>query len=110
MSATAQVTDASAFEEGSLGIQVVLFIFTAGLYGLYWSYTTARQLDAGTDQNVSPILTIIPVINIIGFWQISNAAEAVTDQSGVILFVLFVVFGPISWYLIQSGINDTAAN
>ncbi|MBV0902056.1 hypothetical protein KTS37_09680 [Halomicroarcula salina] len=104
------MTDSSAFENGSLGLQVVLFVVTGTLYGLYWLYKTAKQLDEGTDQNLSPILAVIPIVNIIGIWQISNAAEAVTDQSGVVLFVLFVVFGPISWFLIQSGINDTAAN
>jgi len=110
MSATPQVTDSSAFENGSLGLQIVLFVVTGTLYGLYWLYKTAKQLDEGTDQNLSPILAVIPIVNIIGVWQISNAAEAVTDQSGVVLFVLFVVFGPISWFLIQSGINETAAN
>ncbi|WP_225307817.1 MULTISPECIES: DUF4234 domain-containing protein [unclassified Haloarcula] len=110
MSPSPQVTDETAFEAGSLGLQVVLFVVTGTLYGLYWLYKTAKQLDAGTDQNLTPILAVIPIVNIIGVWQISNAAEAVTDQSGVVLFLLFVVFGPISWFLIQSGINDAAAN
>jgi hypothetical protein len=34
-------------------------------------------------------------------------AEAVTDQSGGLLFVLFL--GPAAWYLIQTGINDAAS-
>lgn len=110
MSASPQVTDATAFEEGSLGIQVVLAIVTGGLYGLYWFYSTAQQLDNGTDQDLIPILGIIPGVNIIAMWQVSNAAEAVTDKSGIVLFVLFLVFGPISWFWIQSGINDVASS
>lgn len=110
MSATPQVTDASAFDQKSLGIQIALVIVTAGLYALYWFYSTAQQLDQGTDQDLMPILGIIPGVNIIAAWQIANAAEAVTDQSGIIMFVLFLVFGPISWYWIQSGMNGAASS
>jgi hypothetical protein len=109
MSGTAQVTDASAFEQKSPGIQVALAIVTLGLYTLYWLYSTAKQLDEGTGESLTPILAIIPVVNLISIWQVSNAAEAVTDQSKIIMFVLFLVFAPISWYWIQSGINEAAA-
>jgi hypothetical protein len=110
MSATPQVTNPSAFSKQSLGIQVVLTIVTLGLYPLYWTYKTAKQLDAGTNQSLMPILGIIPVLNLVAFWQVSSAAEAVTNQSKVIIFILFLVFGPISWYWVQSGINAHAPN
>ena len=108
MSGTAQITDASAFERKSLGIQVALAVVTVGLYTLYWLYSTAKQLDEGTGESLTPILAIIPVVNLISIWQVSNAAEAVTDQSKIIMFVLFLVFAPISWYWIQSGMNEIA--
>jgi hypothetical protein len=103
---TVQVTDESAFSAGSLGVQVVLFVITGGIYGLYWMYKTAKQLDEGTDASLSPILVIVPVY---GVWMLSGGAEAVTEQSQVLLFLLFLVFGPAAWYLIQSGINELAA-
>jgi len=110
---SAEVTDASAFEQGSLGMQVLLAIVTLGVYSIYWVYKTSAQLAAGTDADVSPgvllVLFIIPLVNIYAIWQFSNAAEAVTDQDGVVLFILFVVFAPAAWYLIQSGINEIAA-
>lgn len=109
MSGSPQVTNASAFKEGSLGLQVGLSIITGGLYWLYWFYSTASQLDDGTNQDLMPILAIIPFINILLMWQLSNAAEAVTDQSGVVLFVLFLFFPPLAWYWVQSGINSAAA-
>ena len=104
------MTDASAFEQKSLGIQVALAIVTLGLYTLYWLYSTAKQLDEGTDESLTPILAIIPVVNLLSIWQVSDAAEAVTDQTKVVLFILFIVFAPISWYWIQSGMNDVAAS
>lgn len=100
-----QVTNASAFEKGSLGIQVVLSVVTFGLYAYYWMYKTAQQLDEGTDADINPILALIPFIQ---FWVVAKGGEAVTDQSQMILFILFLVFGPAAWFLIQSGINDVA--
>lgn len=108
MSATAEVTDASAFEHKSLGLQVVLTVVTLGLYPLYWFYSTAKQLDAGTNHNLTPVLGFFPFLNLITMWQISEAGEAVTDQEKIALFVLFLFFGPLSWYWVQSGMNELA--
>ena len=108
------VTDPSAFEEGSLGLQVVLFIVTLGFYGLYWYYSTNAQLAAGTDAEFSPLvrtlLSLIPILGLYWGWQFCNDAEAVTDQSGGLLFVLYIIgfTSPLAWYLIQSGVNETA--
>jgi len=110
MSKTADITNSAAFEAKSLGIQVVLTIVTLGLYPLYWGYSTATQLNNGTTKSLTPVLAIIPIANIISFWQISDAAEAITEQSKAILFLLFVFFPPISWFLIQSGMSNTAGN
>lgn len=110
----ATVTDRSAFDEGSLGIQVVLFIVTGSLYGIYWLYTVNSQLAAGTDAEFSAvtrtILSMIPLLGLYWLWQTCNDAEAVADQSGGLLFVLFLVgvTAPLSWFWIQSGINQTA--
>lgn len=109
MSDTPQVTDPSAFSEGSLGLQVLFTILTLGLYPMYWAYKTAKMLDEGTDQSLSPILAIIPIANIIAFWQISEAAEPVTDKDPMPVFLLFLFFGVISWYWVQSGINSVAS-
>ena len=108
MAATVTLENESAFEAKSLGIQVVLFVVTLGLYSLYWLYSTAKQLDEGTGESLSPILAVIPLVNIIAVWQISNAAEAITDQGKLLLFVLFIFLPIVPWYLIQSGMNDVA--
>lgn len=100
------VTNQAAFSKGSLGMQVGLTIVTLGFYSFYWMYNTAQQLNQGTDADINPILAVIPLL---GHWVVADAAEAVTDQSGIVLFLLFVVFAPASWFLIQSGINDVAS-
>ncbi|WP_175417004.1 DUF4234 domain-containing protein [Natrinema pallidum] len=108
MSEISKITDKSAFTTGSLVKQVVLTIITLGLYPIYWTYKTAKALDQGTNQDLSPILAIIPFVNIIVFWQISNAAESVTDQGAMPIFLLFIFFPIISWYWVQTGINAVA--
>jgi hypothetical protein len=108
-----EVTDRSAFSEGSLAIQVVLAIVTLGLYTLYWWYSANQQLAEGTSADNNPALRtvglLIPFYNFVVMWRTAHDSEAVTDQSGVILFVLLLVFAPAAWFLIQSGINDVAS-
>lgn len=89
-------------------MQVVLYVVTVGLYALYWFYKTAKQFDEGTDQDLSPVLGLVPVVNILVAWQIANAAEAVTDQSAMVIFVLFLLFPILPWYWVQDGINSVA--
>ncbi|ELY96506.1 hypothetical protein C482_15943 [Natrialba chahannaoensis JCM 10990] len=107
MSAT--ITDQSAFREASLAKQAIFAVITFGLYTIYWTYKTAKTFDRGTDQNLTPILAIIPLVNIIAFWQISNASESVTEQGSMPIFLLFLFFPIISWYWVQTGINSAAS-
>lgn len=109
---SAKVTDASAFRHRSLGMQVVFMIITLGFYAIYWFYVTHKQLTAGTDSDFSPGLRtiglFIPIYNLIVMWRTSHDAEAITNQSGAILFLFLLVFPPAAWYLIQAGINKVA--
>jgi hypothetical protein len=109
MSATPEVTNQSAFRTGSLGKQVVFTIITAGLYTIYWTYKTAKMFDQGTNEDLTPILAIVPIVNVIALWQISSAAESVTEQGSMPIFLLFILFPVISWYWVQTGINSVAS-
>ncbi|MFB6220265.1 MAG: DUF4234 domain-containing protein [Halolamina sp.] len=106
------VTNESAFDHRSLGKQVLYSVLTFGFYPLYWWYVTHKQLSAGTDAEFNPTLRtvglFVPVYNLVVLWRTAHDAAAVTDQDGVMLFVLLLVFAPAAWYLIQSGINDIA--
>ena len=109
------VTDESAFTQASLGIQVLLFIVTLGIYGIYWYYSRMVELNNGTNVHLSPgiytIFLFIPFAHLYTFWKVSEGGEAVTDQTQVVLFLLFFfgITSPIAWYLIQSGINRHAS-
>lgn len=106
------VTNESVFEHRSLGKQVLYVIITFGLYMIYWFHVTHQQLSEGTDAEFNPTMRtiglFIPIYNLLVLWRTAHDAEAVTDQDGVLLFLLMVVFTPAAWYLIQSGINEIA--
>jgi hypothetical protein len=107
-----EITDPSAFKNRSLGLQVVLAIVTFGFYVIYWWHITHKQLDDGTSADFNPtwrtVGMFIPIYNLIVMWRDSHDAEPVTGKDGVLIFVLFMVFAPAAWYLIQSGFNDLA--
>lgn len=94
--------------------QVLFSIVTLSLYWLYWIHVTHKQLARGTDADFNPtwrtIGLFIPIYNLIVIWRTAHDCEAVTDQGGVVLFLLWIVFVPALWYLVQTGINDIAAS
>jgi hypothetical protein len=107
-----QVTDPSAFQSRSLAKQVVYSVLTFTLYWLYWIHVTNKQLVAGTDADFDPtwrtIGLFIPFYNFVVIWRTCQDCEAVVDESGTLLFLLWLVFVPAVWYLVQTGINEIA--
>jgi len=105
-----QITDESAFKSGSLGMQILFTIVTFGIYSLYWMHKLHKSIAKGTDRNVSAGLRtiglFIPFYNFVVLWRDSHDVEPITGKDGVLVFLLFIVFGPAAWYLIQSGINS----
>ena len=106
------VTDPSAFKQRSLVMQVVFSVITLGFYTIYWYHITHKQLANGTNASFSPAMRtigmFIPFYNLVVMWRTSHDAEAVTDQSGPVLFLFMLVFPPVFWYLVQSGFNEVA--
>jgi hypothetical protein len=109
------ITNPSTFKYGSLGKQVLFAIVTFGLYMIYWTHKVHKQLANGTDAQFSPGLRtvgwfLIPFYNFVVMWRTCHDCEPLTGKDGVLLFILFLVFPPASWFLIQSGINDVAVS
>jgi hypothetical protein len=103
------VTDESVFKNQGLGIQVVFTVITFGLYTVWWFYKTGKTIDRGTNQSATPIFAFVPFANIILMWQVSKGAEAFNEQGAMPVFLLFLFFPIISWYWVQSGINQVAS-
>ena len=96
-------------------VQVILFIVTIGIYGVYWFYQTTvemKNLDSADD--VSPglwtVLLFIPLVNLYVHYKYSELFEDVGDDhlNKWILFILWIVFCPAVWFIVQMDLNKKA--
>jgi hypothetical protein len=96
--------------------QVGLMIITLGIYAIYWFYSTAEELKfLGKDQNASPalwtVLLFIPFGGFYSCYKYSELYEKVSSDSlnMWILFLLWIVFSPAVWFIVQTELNKRAA-
>jgi hypothetical protein len=98
-------------------VQVVLFIITFGLYGLYWFYATASEMKGLlNDPDVSPglltLFSVLPFLNFYAIYKYSDLYEDVADDhlNLWILFILWLVFCPAVWFIVQTQLNRKATS
>jgi hypothetical protein len=96
-------------------VQVVLFIITCGIYGIYWFYQTAVEMqDLANDPDASPGLwTVLLFLPPIAFYSHYKHAELFEDISSEhlnrwIVFILWIVFCPAVWFIVQTELNRKA--
>ena len=96
-------------------IQVILYIITLGIYGLYWFYVTYNELRIanGKDEGSGCLWTfllIIPIAQFFAWWQHSMEYAEFVDEKypGIAIFILWIVFTPIVWFLVQMDLNRAA--
>lgn len=96
-------------------MQVVLFLCTFGIYGLYWFYATLKELHQANGSaegaGLWTVLTIIPIANLFALWHYAHQyAQFVGGKySGVAIFILWLVFFPAAWLLVQHDLNRAAS-
>jgi hypothetical protein len=96
-------------------VQVGLFIITIGIYGIYWFYVTATELKyLAKDSSASPalwtVLLFIPFGCFYSFYKYSEIYQKVSSDSlnQWILFLLWIVFSPAVWFIVQVELNKKA--
>ncbi len=97
-----------------LSRQVVLFIITLGIYGIYWLYVTNREMIEHLGRDESPgkwtLLAFIPIANVFAYWR--HAAWLDETSQGryqqLLVFLAWMVFAPIVWFLTQTELNKLA--
>ena len=96
-------------------LQVILMVVTLGIYGIYWYYQTASELKAlAKDPNAAPTLwtvfLFIPFANIYAYYKHSELYEKVSGEhlNRWILFLLWIVFSPAVWFIVQMELNKRA--
>ncbi len=98
----------------NMWMQVLLTIATLGIYTIYWFHVTNREMSERLGRNdpiaLWTVLYIIPFVNWFAFWKQSQLFQDVTDDryTWPILFVLWIVFTPASWFLTQYELNRIA--
>jgi hypothetical protein len=91
---------------------VIFFtIITLGIYGIYWFYKTSKELIEYTKRDSSALLwtlgLFIPIVNVVIAWKYAHTLEKATKgkRSGILIFLLWLVFFPAAQYVVQSDIN-----
>jgi hypothetical protein len=96
-------------------VQVLLFIITCGIYGIYWFYQTAVEMkNLANDTDASPglwtVLLFIPLIGFYSHYKYSDLYEEIASDhlNRWILFILWIVFCPAVWFIVQTELNRKA--
>lgn len=119
----------SQVKEKSIGLCVVLSLVTCGLYGLYWLYSIAKDLNelcASQNQEKGPDAGLVVVLSIVTcgiyllyyFWKAGKMVSSLTYENGthpsddgIVLMVLsFFKLSIVSYCILQSNINGFTKN
>ncbi len=111
---TSRGKEGNMIQRRSMGKQVLLFIVTVGLYGIYWYYVTVKEMLEYKRLDGSPglwtILLFIPIVNLYSYWKYGETLYAVTDGKypAVLILILWLFFSPAVWFLAQMELNRIA--
>ena len=95
-------------------MQGVLVIMTFGIYVYYWFYVTLDELHKANGRSEGAgwwtVLSLIPIAQYFAYWHQANEYTEFVDEKypAIGIFMLWVVFSPAVWFLIQSDLNRAA--
>lgn len=96
-------------------VQLLLMVVTFGLYSFYWFYQTCAELKAVTkDAEAAPtlwtILLFVPFGTIYSFYKQGELFEKACSEklNKWVIFILWLVFPPAVWFLVQRDLNKFA--
>ncbi len=97
--------------------QVGLMIITLGIYAIFWFYWTACELKGlANDETASPglwtVLLFIPFGAFFSYYKYCSLYEEITPDkfNRWLLFILWLVFSPAVWFIVQSHLNSRATD
>lgn len=100
------------YRRRNLFVQFLLFIFTLGIYGIYWFYSTAKEMKTATGDDgdivLWTILYIIPLANLFAYWKHAELVQLATDDelNKIGMFIAEIIFFPIYWIIVQTTLNS----
>lgn len=113
--AVGNIYSVSGVKYRNLFKQVILTVFTLGLYTIYWFLVTAREMQyINRDPDASPelwtILHFVPFAVLYSWYKFAQLVEEMTDEryETWLIFILWIFFSPAVWYLVQTELNRRA--
>jgi len=104
-------------KQRSIGISILLFIVTLGIYGLVWTYKTFDETKRYSGNGVGGLIGLIigifiGIVNyfllpneVEGLYRLDNRESPVRAITG--LWVLLPLIGSIIWFVkVQSALNE----
>jgi hypothetical protein len=95
--------------------QVGLMIITFGIYGIYWFFKISEEMKyVEKDDQASPalwtVLLFIPFGAFYSYYKFSELYEKISSDhfNKWLLFVLWIVFAPAVWFIVQTEMNKKA--
>lgn len=99
----------------NMGAQVLLFIITCGIYGVYWFYQTTIEMknlakDPEINAGLWTVLLFLPPLAFYSHFKYAELFEDISDDhlNQWILFILWIVFCPAVWFIVQTDLNKKA--
>lgn len=99
----------------NMWVQVLLTIITLGIYTIYWFHVTLGEMYRanGTEDKrrwLWTILYIIPIAQIFAYWHQGYQYDKFINGKypGIAIFILWIVFFPAVWFLVQQDLNAAA--
>jgi hypothetical protein len=104
-------------ETRSIGLSIVWFILTVGIYGIYWVYKTQEEVKRYSGHGVGGVLGIVIylLISPVTFFVVPSEVRFMYEDldggrspvRGIYgLWILLPIFGPIIWFVqVQGALN-----
>ncbi len=103
-------------ETRSIGLSILWFIITLGIYGIYWTYKTFEEMKRHTSQGIGGVLGVVIylVIGVVNWFVIPSEVGQMYKRDGreppvtgiTGLWNLLPIVGTIIWFVkIQGSLN-----
>jgi hypothetical protein len=104
-------------EMRSIGLSILWFILTLGIYGLYWVYKTHEEIKRYSGNGIGGVvgLVIYILISPVTFFVVPSEVRYMYEDldggrspvRGIYgLWILLPIFGPIIWFVqVQGALN-----
>ena len=102
-------------KQRNMVMQVILMIITFGIYGVYWFYVTSKEMIEHKSLDGSAglwtVMLFVPFGSLYSYYKQGEAVEALTEgsMSKWIVFLLWLVFSPASWFITQTELNKRSS-